>query len=160
MSSTALHFSFSLQICDQWIHTVLLSYRLLNSDDFNFLTVQGWDFEKSKFKIKWRRKILKFNYFFLLLKHDFVCLYLPYKGPSYQFSKKKKEIDPSVLHVMSCICSRKISVFKLHRTVSSYNNINFGTTLAVSLYNICKFYFNVGSESLLNSVYLFSYFLA
>ena len=55
-------FSFSLQICDRWIYTVPLSNRTLYSYDFHFFTLQGWNFEKSKFKIKLSKKIDNLNF--------------------------------------------------------------------------------------------------
>ena len=63
----------------------------LNSDDFNFFTLEGWDFEKSKLKIKLSQKIDNFFFLYFFI-YDYFCLHLPKKGPRNQFSKKK--IDP------------------------------------------------------------------
>ena len=58
---------------------------------FSFLTLQGWDFEKSKFKIKLSKKFD--NFFFAFSKTWFFGRYLPNKGPTYQFLKKNTKID-------------------------------------------------------------------
>ena len=58
-------------------------------DDFHFLTLQGREFEKSKFNIKLSKKIYNLKFVFVSQKHDYFCLYLSNKGPTYQFSKKK-----------------------------------------------------------------------
>ena len=40
----------------------VLCYRTLKSDDFHILTLQGWDFEKSEFKIKLSKKFDNLNF--------------------------------------------------------------------------------------------------
>ena len=74
-----------------------MSFRTLKSDDFHFLTIQGWDFVKSKFKIKFNKKFDNF-FFLFFLKHDFF-LYFPNMGPLYQFSKKTENRPP-----LNCQC--------------------------------------------------------
>ena len=86
-------FSFSLQICDQWDHAVLLSYRTLNSDDFHFFTLLGWVFQKSKFKLKFSTLLKNLN-FFCLFYIWFVFAYIfQWKAHHINFPKKAK-IDP------------------------------------------------------------------
>ena len=61
--------------------------------------MQGWDFEKSKFKIKLSNKFDNLI-FFVFLKHDYFCLYLRNKVPSYQFSNKNENRPPLMVHVI------------------------------------------------------------
>ena len=68
-------------------------YHTLNSNDFNSLTLQGWVFEKSKFKIKLGKKFD--NLFLFFSKTLFFCLYFPKNGPYLSiFQKKTPKIDP------------------------------------------------------------------
>ena len=78
---------FCVQICDQWIYTVLWSYRTFNSDDsfFDLTRVGFWKIEISK-------SSKKFDIFISFLKHDYCCVYL-------LMSIKKIKMTPSNVYI-------------------------------------------------------------
>ena len=98
-----------IQICDQWIHTVPMSYRTLNSDDFHCFALQGWNFKKSKFKIKLSKKFDNLISFVFSKTRLFLAIFAKL-SPTYQFSKKKRKSN--LPYGGYCVVSLRVWILK------------------------------------------------
>ena len=95
-----------------WIHAVPLSYRTLNSDVFQFLTLQGWDFEKSKFLIKLSKKFDS-TIFYFFFENMIIFVYICQIRALHINPPPPKKNRPSLMDMVNIAMEHTISVWLL-----------------------------------------------